>query len=260
MGRYLLKSVRVVNSLRKYFQLLLLPETAPVGDFIEIDSQRMPVLYRRHARAKNYVIRLQTDRTIKVTLPRRGSMKFAQEFVCSRKPWLEKQWRMLVDRKIPPLTLRPGMEVLFRGKSVFLEVVQRGENWEMLLEDQRFAIPSPEGDLRPVMESHFQKLARAELVLRVEQLASSHGSTIRRVVVRNQKSRWGSCSRSGTISLNWRLILVPAMVRDYIIIHELMHLRELNHSTRFWSEVERVCPNYREAEDWLKSNSGRVGF
>ena len=249
-----------MNSLRKFFQLLLLPETAPVGDFVEIDSERMPVLYRRHARAKNYVIRMKPDRTIRVTLPRRGSLKFAHEFVCSRKPWLEKQWRMLMARKIPPLTLRPGMEVLFRGKSVFLEVVQKGDHWEMLLEDQRFAIPSPEGDLRPLMESHFQKLARTELVLRVEQLASTHAATMRRVVVRNQKSRWGSCSQSGTISLNWRLIQVPNMVRDYIIIHELMHLRELNHSARFWSEVERVCPNYREAESWLKSNSGRVGF
>jgi hypothetical protein len=73
--------------------------------------------------------------------------------------------------------------------------------------------------------------------------------------VRNQRSRWGSCSRRRTISLNWRLIQTPAFVRDYIILHELMHLREMNHSARFWRQVEIVCPDYRNAEHWLKQHS-----
>ena len=74
--------------------------------------------------------------------------------------------------------------------------------------------------------------------------------------VRNQRSRWGSCSVNGTISLNWRLVQTPEFVRDYIIYHELMHLREMNHSARFWARVEEVCPPWREAEHWLK----RVGL
>jgi hypothetical protein len=74
--------------------------------------------------------------------------------------------------------------------------------------------------------------------------------------VRSQKSRWGSCSRRGTISLNWRLIQTPAFVSDYICLHELMHLRQMNHSPRFWREMERVCPDYRMAERWLKEHSG----
>jgi hypothetical protein len=73
--------------------------------------------------------------------------------------------------------------------------------------------------------------------------------------VRNQKSRWGSCSRRGTISLNWRLIQAPPFVCDYIILHELSHLKEMNHSARFWHEVERVCPDYKMAERWLKQHS-----
>ena len=74
------------------------------------------------------------------------------------------------------------------------------------------------------------------------------------MTVRNQRSRWGSCSRRGTISLNWRLVQTPDLVRDYIIHHELMHLREMNHSARFWARVEEVCPGWREAERWLKRN------
>lgn len=80
-------------------------------------------------------------------------------------------------------------------------------------------------------------------------------SPLRRVIVRSQKSRWGSCSRRGTISLNWRLVQTPVYVRDYIILHELAHLRVMNHSKRFWNEVARLCPDYQKAEAWLKRNS-----
>jgi hypothetical protein len=78
---------------------------------------------------------------------------------------------------------------------------------------------------------------------------------VRRVTVRNQRSRWGSCSRRGTISLNWRILQAPPAVRDYLILHELMHLREMNRSARFWREVERACPDYKQAERWLKHHS-----
>jgi hypothetical protein len=98
------------------------------------------------------------------------------------------------------------------------------------------------------------------LARRVWELAREHPSDVKQIVIRNQRSRWGSCSCNGTISLNWRLIQLPDHVRDYIIVHELMHLRELNHSPRFWREVEKACPDYRQAEEWLKRNSGQVGF
>jgi len=109
-------------------------------------------------------------------------------------------------------------------------------------------------DLRPFIERHFRALASVELPMRVAELAAPHQFSVQRVTVRNQKSRWGSCSRRGTLSLNWRLIQTPVHVRDYIILHELAHLRQMNHSRRFWEEVERLCPEYRVAEQWLKAN------
>ena len=90
--------------------------------------------------------------------------------------------------------------------------------------------------------------------------AAVHQAPVRRVTVRNQRSRWGSCSAGGTVSLNWRLVQTPDLVRDYIIYHELMHLREMNHSTRFWARVEEVCPEWREAERWIKRNGALVGL
>jgi predicted metal-dependent hydrolase len=82
-------------------------------------------------------------------------------------------------------------------------------------------------------------------------LAATHGIAVTRVSIRNQRSRWGACSAQGSITLNWRLILVPDFVREYVMLHELMHRRELNHSKRFWGHVRAACPRYREARQWL---------
>ena len=100
------------------------------------------------------------------------------------------------------------------------------------------------GDLRPAIERHLRQLAAQELPARVFELAALHQLPVRRVTVRNQRSRWGSCSRRGTISLNWRLVQTPLFVRDYLVLHELAHLKEMNHSRRFWSEVARPLPGF----------------
>jgi hypothetical protein len=145
-----------------------------------------------------------------------------------------------------------GSKVLFRGELISIQTDGPG--------DVRFGgevLPAAAaGNLRPAIESHLRRLAAHELPARLAELAGQHGFVVCRVTVRAQRTRWGSCSRSGTISLNWRLIQTPAYVRDYIILHELAHMRQMNHSRRFWQEVERLCPDYEIAERWLKDNRG----
>ena len=89
-------------------------------------------------------------------------------------------------------------------------------------------------------------------------LANTHGITVTRISIRNQSSRWGACSAAGAITLNWRLILVPDFVREYVMLHELMHRRELNHSERFWRHVRAVCPRHVEARQWLVTEGQRL--
>jgi predicted metal-dependent hydrolase len=124
------------------------------------------------------------------------------------------------------------------------------------LADQFIPITTTFTDFRRAIEQHLRNLAAQELVRRTWELASLHKVMISRVTVRSQRSRWGSCSIKKTISLNWRLIQTPGFVADYIILHELMHLREMNHSRRFWRHVEQVCPDYARAEAWLKAHAG----
>ncbi len=96
--------------------------------------------------------------------------------------------------------------------------------------------------------------ARDELPARAWALAAMHGLSPARVSVRDQRSRWGSCGRNGHICLNWRLVLMPPAVRDYVILHELMHLRQMNHSAAFWRLVAAACPDYRAAQAWLRQH------
>lgn len=112
--------------------------------------------------------------------------------------------------------------------------------------------------LAPESERGLREVARRELPPRVLELASKYGLRVSRVSVRNQRWRWGSCSRRGHICLNWRLVQMPASVCDYVIVHELMHLKRMDHSPAFWKLVARACPAYEAARAWLRDH-GRHG-
>jgi predicted metal-dependent hydrolase len=247
-----------MKHLRQFFRLNDVPESAP--DHIEIGSRRLPILFQCHTRAKRYIMRLRSDGTVLVTLPLFGSPKVARNFVEERRGWLEKQWQNLQTRKAPPKTLVPGMSILFRGIPAPITAEPAGELWILRMGEERVRLKALPENLRPVVEVWLRGLAGHEIIARAEELARLHGTPVRRFTIRNQRTRWGSCSRGRTISLNWRLIQLPLHVRDYIILHELMHLRELNHSPRFWQEVEQVCPNYLEAEAWLKQTGAQILF
>lgn len=109
--------------------------------------------------------------------------------------------------------------------------------------------------LRPASEVRdLRARAAVELPPQLLALAHAHALTVARVTIRDQRSRWGSCSPQGHIALNYRLLLMPAEVREYILIHELMHLKQANHSRRFWRLVEAACPRFRDAERWLRAH------
>ena len=241
----------------KLFQLdfnWLRPRSQPerASDVIEIDSNPVPILYQRNERAKRYRLFIDRQGRARVTIPRRGSRKEAQLFASRHQRWLADKLAQFTARRERNCRWRAGTEILFRGETLRLEVQAQAAGWRVSAGPERIAVPFPEADLRPAIESHLRQLAAKELPPRVLELAAQHGCVVRKVTVRNQVSRWGSCSRRGTISLNWRLVQVPVEVRDYIILHELMHLREMNHSRRFWALVEQVCPGFRRAEAWLR--------
>jgi predicted metal-dependent hydrolase len=159
----------------------------------------------RHRRARRYVLRVENDGRLRVTIPRGGSRREAEAFVQRNIEWIVRQ------RTRTQVELRP-------------------------LENERA----------------LRQQARRELPARLLELAARDGLAVTRVSVRNQRSRWGSCGRDGHICLNWRLVLMPPSVRDYVLVHELMHLRRMDHSPAYWRLVADACPGYCAARDWLR--------
>jgi predicted metal-dependent hydrolase len=159
----------------------------------------------RHRRARRYVLRVEGDGRLRVTIPRGGSRREAEAFVQRNIDWIVRQ-RTRAQADLCPL------------------------------ED----------------DSALRQQARRELPARLFELAARLGLVVTRVSVRNQRSRWGSCGRDGHICLNWRLVLMPPSVRDYVLVHELMHLRRMDHSPAYWRLIADAYPDYREARDWLR--------
>jgi len=220
-------------------------ESLPVG------ARLVPLRLVRHPRARRYLLRLLPDGTAQVTVPRRGTMEEARKFAGRQTRWLEKQLHRLAEKPILQTEWVVGSQLLLRGEPVTIQSVTPG-----FVQLGAEMIQGGEvTNLRPAIQKYLHRLAARELPPRVRELALQHDVIVTGVSVRNQRTRWGSCSRRGRISLNWRLMQAPGFVSDYIILHELMHRRQLNHSHQFWQEVEQVCPEYKTAERWLKQHS-----
>ena len=218
------------------------------------------VVFKRSRRARHYRITLERDGTVVATIPVCGSEREARHFVERHRDWLRRAHARQARRPRSPSRWTPGTSVLWRGELTEIRAAADGSP-RVLLGADAFLVPALEGDLRPAIETQFAWRAKIELPARTWELAAAGDVDVRRVTVRNQRSRWGSCSARGTISLNWRLVQTPDRVRDYVILHELMHLRhEMNHSRRFWTRVAEACPWWREAERWLKQNGGLLGL
>jgi predicted metal-dependent hydrolase len=155
--------------------------------------------------------------------------------------------RRYIVRVLDDGTLRVTLP--WRGsKREALAFVDKCAEW---IAKQRSAYAASRLRRDPLPQKNLRQRGVKELPQQLMELARKHDVTVTRVSIRNQRSRWGACSATGSITLNWRLILVPDFVREYVMVHELMHRRELNHSKRFWGHVRAACPRYREARQWL---------
>ena len=221
-------------------------------------AQPHPVIeFVRVRRARRYILRVRPDGSLRVTVPSGGSRREAEQFVRKHQRWISRE-RRRVQVEHAPREWKHGSDLLLRGETVRLDVAQNCSSVVISYGDRQVSAPAVH-DLRAIVENDLRELATLELIPRLRELAAEHSLTPGTVVVRNQRSRWGSCSGSGNIALNFRLVQMPPHVRDYVLLHELMHMKQQNHSRRFWRLVESVCPGFRDAERWLKS-IGRTLF
>lgn len=245
-------------------QLTLLfdpPAPAPLAPEPGILMPLAPKLVR-HPRARQYVLRVLPDGTPRVTMPRWGSKRDALAFLEAQRDWVARQRAKQAERgRVAPSRDWPdGRQLLLGGRVSTLRRGSAGRAGVIETDDALVVTPRPRDgdDLRPVASAWMLARARRVLPPRLLALAGQFELAVSHIAIRNQRARWGSCATGGRISLNWRLIQTPDDVRDYVLIHELMHLRQPNHSARFWALVAKVCPGHEASRRWLRAHEAAL--
>jgi predicted metal-dependent hydrolase len=201
---------------------------------------------RRSERARRVRVTVDAD-GVEVVLPRRARERDAAAAVRELSPWIRRRMREL-ERAREAIAARgdalPYLDELLtvRPQAGRTRVHRRGD--ELL---------APAGAERaPALERWYRRAARDEIARRLDRACALAGSSYGKLTIRGQRTRWASCSRTGAMSFNWRLLLAPEAVLDYVVWHEVCHLEVMDHSPRFWSLLERWCPDYREHSGWLR--------
>ncbi len=207
---------------------------------------------RRSARARRVRVNVHLHTGVEVVLPSRAPERAAAAAVSELRPWIERR----LDEAREALA-RIGARA---GTSPYLgtplELVAQSGRTRVHRSGGRLLVPA--GDARPALERFYRRAARTEIAARLDRATALAGSDYAGLAIRAQRTRWASCSATGRMSFNWRLLLAPERVLDYVVWHEVCHLEILDHSPRFWALLERRWPGYREDRDWLRRYGGTL--
>jgi predicted metal-dependent hydrolase len=246
--------------IRDLTRLFLFDKDPPASDRFEIatESGIVAVTLRRHPNARNYTLRLKSATGAPVlTMPKRGSLRQARLFLDRHAGWLARQMDKLP--KAQPIV--DGGSVPIRGVPHRIRHLpaRRGTATIELDGDQPVLVVTGQREhLRRRVIDFLKREARRAIEPAVMRHAAALGVTVRAIRYRDQTSRWGSCTVTGHLSFSWRLILAPPYVLDYLAAHEVAHLREMNHSRRFWRVCETLCPQTPQARAWLRAKGATL--
>jgi predicted metal-dependent hydrolase len=227
-------------------------QTPPAALVIEVQGKSITVNLKRNSRARKLTLRMSRDgKSAIMTLPLRVSRIEAQNFAEKSRNWIATQ----LQHQISKVEIRQDAEFTLRGEPHRISLTGKARG--LVLHDvttRTIHVPGQLPHVNRRLTEWLKQEAKRELTSATEKYAMSMAATFTSIAIRDQKSRWGSCSSSGALSYSWRLILAPSYVLDYVAAHEVAHLREMNHSPRFWRLVLTHCPDTRKAKDWLKKN------
>ena len=220
----------------------------------------VPYTIRRSDRARRVRIQVSAE-GVEVVVPRRTALRDVEPFVQTKQPWIERTLLRMraaeADRPRP--VLADGGTVPYLGEQLGLSIrIEAGRSRSHVAlrgDTLRVAVSGGgETDVRHALERWYRSRAREEVAIRLDAAVARAGTAYTGLSIRAQRTRWASCSSSGRMSFNWRLLLAPPEILDYVVEHEVVHLEVLDHSKRFWELLESRCPRYRAHERWLRLN------
>lgn len=220
-------------------------------------DRTVPLNIRKHARARRMIVRYQTkSRSVELTLPRYVSVRQGLAFVERARGWIASQ----MAREIPILSLNDGAEISVMGRCVRLRYV--GGRGVMQLQEENgvraLLIPGNTEFIERRVRDWLKKQVLAEITalakVKSEMLGKPHG----RIRLRDTRSLWGSCTPKGDLTFSWRLVFAPYDVLEYLVAHEVAHLKHAHHRATFWQTVALLCPNYETSRDWLREHGAQL--
>ncbi|WP_299685658.1 SprT family zinc-dependent metalloprotease [uncultured Tateyamaria sp.] len=212
----------------------------------------IPLILRPSARARRITLRVsQVDGRVTVTLPRHVAEAEALAFAAQKEPWIRKH----LDGRAATVAMAPGAVLPVAGQTVTLAP---GKGRSVRLDGDVLMVPGAPEAMGPRVAGYLKARARDTLAAASDHYAARAGRSYSGLSLRDTRSRWGSCSSSGRLMYSWRLILAPPRVLDYVAAHEVAHLAQMNHSPRFWAEVERIHGPYAEPRQWLRANGAQL--
>jgi predicted metal-dependent hydrolase len=213
---------------------------------------------RRSSRARH--ARIVVDASgVEVVLPQRMALRHVPPFVEEKRRWIERTLRRFREAELAVPLLADGEAVPYLGRSMLLRIRVEPGRVRPFVSRRGDVLHVKVGEagpdaVRDALERWYKRRARVEVAARLDAAVRRAGTRYTRLTIRSQRTRWASCSSSGAMSFNWRLLLAPEPILDYVVEHEVAHLEVLDHSPRFWKLLASRCPRYREYERWLRVN------
>jgi predicted metal-dependent hydrolase len=208
---------------------------------------------RRSDRAKRVRITVDHVGGIEVVLPKRAPEREAMAAIRELRPWIER--RVAEAARARAAVAARGPSVPYLGQ--LLRLIPEPGRIRVHRRGPELLVPDGPARVR-ALERWYRRAAHSEIAPRLDRACEHIGESYSRLTIRGQRTRWASCSASGTMSFNWRLLLAPEPVLEYVIWHEVCHLRVMNHSSRFWALVATRIPDYRAQARWLRENGATL--
>jgi len=230
---------------------------------ISFDGQTISYAVKRSPRAKYVRLEVGSETGLTIVVPKSYKLGLLPDLLKGKSRWiLDKLTKYGQVRPLPAdKELKSGDTIPYLGRNLEVIVRQNHRNASSVeLARKRIVVRLAPGNARLnlVLEQWYRMQAAKLMKQKADKIGAQLGLTYKRLIIRGQKTRWGSCSQMGNLSFNWKLIMAPEPVIEYVVIHELAHLKEMNHAKSFWQLVARHCPRWRQHRKWLKDHEAAL--
>ncbi|MCL1886300.1 MAG: M48 family metallopeptidase [Dehalococcoidia bacterium] len=221
---------------------------------ISLDGISIPYTLIKSRASRHARLKVSPENGLSVILPQHYPTSFAEKFIRDKQQWITNKLAMLQNNR---QIYADASRVQYLGNTLNIRIQATSDSAAIVRlngNDLDVCLPTGFTEARQVVDAWLKTRARDIILPLTEQLSLRLNAHYSSVHIRTAKTRWGSCSPRGALNLNWKLVMLPQDIIEYVIIHELCHLREMNHSPAFWRLVEQYCPNWRACRRWLKRN------